>query len=309
MRKTPVYWEARHTFNPAAVVKDGKIYLLYRAEDNLGAGIGGFTSRLGLAVSEDGIHFTKLPHPVLFPAEDEQKKHEWEGGCEDPRVTESEDGTYILFYTQYKRSRQGRSTRLAMATSRDLIHWTKSGPVASKAIPKKSASLVCKIVGDRLIAAKINGRYWLYYGEGTIRLTSSTDLTTWEDIEKDLLTPRKNRFDNGFPECGPPAVLTEKGIVLLYNGKNSRNSLAEIGVGGNAYSAGQALFSATDPSQLLDRATSPFIKPELPWETTGQYPAGTTFIEGLILFKNQWFLYYGCADTFVGVAVAPVRTP
>jgi predicted GH43/DUF377 family glycosyl hydrolase len=48
----------------------------------------------------------------------------------------------------------------------------------------------------------------------------------------------------------------------------------------------------------------PFFKPELAWEKTGQYAAGTTFSEGLVLFKGKWFLYYGCADTFVGVATA-----
>ena len=97
------------------------------------------------------------------------------------------------------------------------------------------------------------------------------------------------------------------GIVLMYNGKNGRGALDVIGVGKNAYSGGQALFSATDPSQLLDRTDVPFIKPELPWEKSGQYASGTTFIEGLVLFKNQWFLYYGCADTFVGVAISPVQ--
>ena len=103
MRKKPVHWEATHTFNPASVVRDGKIYLLYRAEDDNGKGIGGFTSRLGLAASDDGIHFTRLPAPVLYPDEDAQKENEWEGGCEDPRVVETEDGGYALFYTEFRR--------------------------------------------------------------------------------------------------------------------------------------------------------------------------------------------------------------
>ena len=89
MREAPVQWEATHTFNPAAIVKDGKVYVLYRAEDDIGKGIGGFTSRLGLAVSEDGIHFKKMSEPVLFPAEDAQKEYEWEVGCEDPRIVET----------------------------------------------------------------------------------------------------------------------------------------------------------------------------------------------------------------------------
>ena len=334
MRKGPVHWEATHTFNPAAIVKDGKVYVLYRAEDDIGKGIGGFTSRLGLAVSEDGIHFKKMPEPVLFPAEDDQKENEWEGGCEDPRIVETEDGTYVMFYTQYQHMEgpKRRAVFLGVATSKDLIHWTKLGAVVKgfPGFPKKSASLVCKVVGDRLIAAKINGRYWLYYGEGSIRLASSEDLLKWEAApgtpldqldEKSvrlrgldpknsapniLLAPREGKFDAGFPEGGPPALLTEKGIVFLYNGKNGI-ALDGIGVGAKAYSGGQSLFSATDPARLLDRTDMPFIKPELPWEKSGQYADGTTFIEGLVLFKNQWFLYYGCADTFVGVAIAPTR--
>jgi len=318
MRKTPVHWEATHTFNPAAIVKDGKVYVLYRAEDDHGAGIGGFTSRLGLAVSEDGIHFKKMPEPAFFPAEDAQKESEWEGGCEDPRLVETEDGTYVLLYTQYQRIKGGGAgTQLGMATSKDLLHWTKLGAVVGvrpdqgKVIPNKSASLVCKVVGDRLVAAKINGRYWLYVGEKKIILMSSADLLTWETKfggrGPTLFNGREGKFDSGFPECGPPAVLTEKGIVVLYNGKNGKVSLDDIGVGAAAYSGGQILFSATDPSKLLERTDVPFIKPERPWEKSGQYASGTTFIEGLVLFKNRWFLYYGCADTFVGVATAPVQ--
>jgi len=337
MRKAPVNWEATHAYNPAAVVKDGKVYLLYRADDLPDKVTRRLTSRLGLAVSEDGIHFKKMPEPVLFPDEDDQKTNEWTGGCEDPRIVETEDGTYLLLYTEVPRGQSG-GTQLGMATSKDLVHWTKLGPVVVMSPdgkpgrpPHKSASLVCQVAGGRLIAAKINGRYWLYVGEGSIWLMSSADLRKWapvvgtplkqldaksallrgSDGPRDnpgiLVARREGKFDSGFPEAGPPALLTEKGIVFLYNGRNGKEPLNDIGVGALAYSGGQALFSTADPSQLLARTDVPFIKPELPWEKTGGYKAGTTFIEGLVLFKNQWFLYYGCADTFVGVATAPVQ--
>ncbi len=61
------------------------------------------TSRLGLAESADGIHFTRRAEPVFFPAEDDQKAREWPGGVEDPRIVEREDGTYVLTYTQWNR--------------------------------------------------------------------------------------------------------------------------------------------------------------------------------------------------------------
>ena len=81
MRKQQIHWEALHAFNPAAVVRHGKVYVLYRAEDDTGQmQIGMHTSRLGLAESGDGLHFTRLPSPVLYPADDDQKEREWEGG-------------------------------------------------------------------------------------------------------------------------------------------------------------------------------------------------------------------------------------
>ena len=87
LRTDPVHWEALHTFNPAVVVRNGKVMMLYRAEDDSGAmQIGMHTSRLGLAESEDGIHFTRQPEPVFYPAEDSQKSREWPGGVEDPRI-------------------------------------------------------------------------------------------------------------------------------------------------------------------------------------------------------------------------------
>src|ERR1700749_2742476 len=83
----PVHWESLHTFNPAAIVRNRKIYVLYRAEDDSGEMvIGMHTSRLGLASSDDGVHFTTEPAPVFYPDNDSQKDREWPGGVEDPSV-------------------------------------------------------------------------------------------------------------------------------------------------------------------------------------------------------------------------------
>ena len=84
--KKQVRWEERNVLNPSAIVKDGKVYLIYRAQDSAG------TSRIGLAISEDGIHFKKNPTPILYPDVDSLKKYEWHGGIEDPRIVETEDG-------------------------------------------------------------------------------------------------------------------------------------------------------------------------------------------------------------------------
>ncbi|HTU51081.1 MAG TPA: glycoside hydrolase family 130 protein [Acidobacteriaceae bacterium] len=317
--KTPVHWEALHTFNPAAIVKHGKVVLLYRAEDDSGKmGIGMHTSRLGMAVSSDGIHFTRRAAPVFYPADDDQKANEWPGGVEDPRLVETEDGTYVLTYTQWNR----KIARLAVATSKDLIHWTKYGPAFQEALGGKYASRWSKSAGivtrldekkGRLIAAKIEGKYWMYWGEGTVYLATSADLIHWTPVENGsgglqvLLAPRPGRFDSSFPEGGPPPVLTKYGIVLIYNGRNAEKD-GDPKLGPFAYSAGEALFDTHAPAKLLARTDEPVLKPELPYEKTGQYAAGTTFSEGLVYFKGQWMLYYGCADSLVSVAMAPHPT-
>jgi predicted GH43/DUF377 family glycosyl hydrolase len=304
----PVRWEALHTFNPGAIVRQGKVYVLYRAEDDSGTmAIGMHTSRLGLASSEDGIHFTTQPTPVFYPDHDSQQEREWPGGVEDPRVVEREDGTYVMGYTQWNR----RSTDIGIATSTDLIHWTKEGPalVGEKYqhFDYKSASIVTRLKNGRLIAAKLHGKYWMYWGEIEVRLATSPDLIHWTPVEDSsgkpivLLRRRPGHFDSAFPEVGPPSLVTDRGILLIYNGKNAAVDGAP-GIAANAYSDGQALFSTDDPRRLIARSKKPFFKPEEPWEQSGQYAAGTTFAEGLVFFQEKWFLYYGCADSRVGVA-------
>jgi len=153
-----------------------------------------------------------------------------------------------------------------------------------------------------------------------------------------VMSPRVGHFDSGFPEVGPPPVLTKKGIVLIYNGKNStegkpgtkQGSLvtdaaapkdingSDIAAAGEqmagdpnirpgAYSVGEALFSSADPGKLLDRTERPILTPVWPYERNGQYAAGATFAEGLVPYKGQWLLYYGAADSVVGVASAELR--
>ncbi len=316
--KLYAHWEALHTFNPAAIVRDGKVYVLYRAEDDSGAmEIGGHTSRLGLAESVDGIHFTRRADPVFFPAVDDQQTREWPGGVEDPRIVESEDGSYVLTYTQWNR----KTYSVGIATSPDLLHWTKHGPAFFTAAGGKYAGLQYKSAGivtrldknkGRLIAAKIDGKYWMYWGEGSIRLATSTDLIHWTPIEDaqgapiELLRSRSGHFDSTFPETGPPPVETSAGIVVLYNGKNAVSG-GDPDLGPNAYAAGEALFDLKNPAHLIAQTERPVLKPEMPYEKTGQYIAGTTFAEGLVYFDERWFLYYGCADSLVAVVMEPKK--
>ncbi len=302
--KKEVLWEEKDVFNPAAVVRNDSVYLIYRAEDTIGKFAG--TSRLGLAISADGLHFTRKKEPVFFPSEDSMKIYEWEGGIEDPRIVESENGTYIMTYTAY----DGTVARLCLASSPDLLNWAKHGLVLTDSYIdswSKSGAIVSKQVGEKIIAQKINGKYWMYFGDTDLFLATSDDLITWHPLEennkiKSILQPRKGYFDSRLVESGPYALLTEKGILLIYNGMNL-DSGGDSTIAKEAYCAGQALFDANDPTKLIDRLEKNFLRPDKPYEITGQINQ-VCFVEGLVPFKGKWFLYFGTADSKIAVATS-----
>jgi len=264
-------FDASATFNPAAVVKDGKVYLFYRAQE-----VWFGTSVIGLAVSEDGFHFEKMDEPVIVP------EHEWEllGGCEDPRIVKIND-TYYMTYTAYDK----KVARLALARSKDLIHWEKLGIVFPEWGWSKSGAI---------IPVKINGYYWMYFGDSSIWIARSKDMIHWETSrEWVVLKPRKGYFDSKLVEPGPPPIVVGDKIVLIYNGADDNL----------VYSVGWAIFSLEDPTKLIARAEKPILTPQTHWERFGQV-RNVVFAEGLVNFNGKWFLYYGAADTFVCVAIA-----
>jgi predicted GH43/DUF377 family glycosyl hydrolase len=317
MTDSLVRWEEYATFNPAAVVRGNKVYVLYRAEDATGdSTIGHHTSRIGLAESADGLHFTRRATPVLFPDRDGQRGYEWPGGVEDPRIVERDDGEYVLTYTQWNRD----VPRLAVATSRDLVSWEKHGPAFAAASggkylgrETKSGAILCRFAGEHCVATRVNGKYWMYFNVPEVLVATSDDLISWTPVEDEngrplrALSPRPGYFDSWLVEAGAPAVLTEHGIVLLYNAGNSARN-GDPSVPARTYTAGQALFDAKNPVKLLARTDKPFLRPSEPYEKSGQYKEGTTFVEGLVRFEGRWLLYYGTADSRVAVAISePAR--
>ena len=323
-----VAWAAKDVFNPAAVVRGGEVHLLFRAEDARTEVKG--TSRIGLAVSDDGIRFRIEPEPVLFPGEakggDAMSRYEWPGGVEDPRVVETEEGGYVMTYTAF----DGQMARLAIATSPDLRAWKKRGLAFPGESPNrwtKSGAIVSRLEGDRVIAARVNGRYWMLYGEGDLFAATSDDLLAWTSVTYEaganrvlhlgptwwehvalpgapmplpIAVPRRGRFDSALVEPGPFALLTDEGIVLPYNGANGEDGDRTMPAG--SYGPGWLVLDPEDPTAVISRSTAPFLRPERPFETHGQVP-NVCFVNGLCRWEDRWRLYYGAGDSRIGLAV------
>ena len=276
-------WESAGTFNPAVVIYDGKVVMLYRAQDAHG------TSRLGYAESTDGIHFTRRPEPVLSPEADYEKG----GGVEDPRLVQFGD-TYYLTYTGYNT----KDAQLCLATSKDLIHWDRKGVL----LPAYKGNWNTGWTkSGAIVPEKIDGSYWMYFLGTTpdkndqMGLAYSTDLLHWTEATKTPVLPRRpGQFDSRVVEPGPSPILTREGIVLIYNGADDKL----------IYRTAVAIFDRKDPRKVLYRSEQPIFVPEKEWEKVGQVP-NVVFVEGMVERGDHYLFYYGGADKYVGVAEAP----
>lgn len=321
VRGEKVAWEGLNVYNPAAVVKDGKVFMLYRADDlpwwKNKDGADWRTSRIGLAVSDDGRHFRRHPEPVLFPDEDKYRQYEWPGGCEDIHIVEDEQGVFYLYYTTWT----GECDTMSVATSNDLLHWEKHGPVFENLSPGKmfgsrSGVVVCEINAGKLAPAKINGKYYMYYTHPSI-LAESENLIDWKVTGKEVWKGRH--------ESGAVALLRDDGVLLMFNGQN----WGDLPFASGTWTLGQALIDRNDMVSVLKHQKRPFLYPELPWEygderyRTMVVPAMPSPDGGgnqehqpnvtlavvsntLIQFRGEWLLYYGAADRYIGLATCPI---
>ena len=285
-------FESAGTFNPSVVKKDGKFVMLYRAQDRKG------TSALGYATSDDGIHFTRRPEPVLVS----EAPYEKGGGVEDPRLQKIGD-TYYLTYTGYNNvdgaAADKKDAQLCLATSPDLVHWQRQGVIMPSFKGKWNVKWT---KSGAVVPEKINGKYWMYYladaqGKDTqMGVAYSDDLLHWtEALDHPILSSRPGSFDSQVVEPGPAPIITPQGIFLIYNGADDKL----------VYSTGWVLFDKSDPTKVLARSEEPVFGPEKEWEKVGQVP-NVVFVEGMVRDDNRWLFYYGGADKNVGVATAPV---
>lgn len=286
-------FESAGTFNPSVIKNDGKFVMLYRAQDRKG------TSSLGYGSSDDGIRFVRRAEPVLGP----EAPYEKGGGVEDPRLVKI-GRTYYLTYTGYNNvdgtGPTGKDAQLCLATSSDLVHWTRQGIIMPA---YKGTWNVGWTKSGAIVTKKIGGKYWMYYladarGQASqMGVASSKDLIHWTDaLDHPILSSRPGSFDSQVVEPGPAPVMTSQGILLIYNGADDKL----------VYSTGWVLFDKKDPTKVLARAQEPIFMPGLEWEKVGQVP-NVVFVEGSVRDAKRWLFYYGGADKQVGVATAPER--
>ena len=273
-------WECTNVFNPAVIHHNALFHMHYRAQ-----GLD-WVSRIGYAVSEDGVHFNRLRDPVLGPINGLDSR-----GVEDARVTEI-DGRFYMCYTAYGRDFQGEGEPThhgggvlpMIASSDNLISWERIGPIV-KGENNKDHVLFPRKIGSQFAAFH---RPW-----PTIGIAYSDDLKVWRAEEMaPVMGPRP---DNGWDSVsigsnGVP-IETEKGWLHFYHGYD----------GEHVYRLGVCLLDSGDPTRVIARPKEPIFEPAELWELKGDV-SQVVFSNANPVVDGTVYVYYGGGDHVIGLA-------
>lgn len=285
-------WQARAVFNPAVLYENGRVHLAYRAMsiDN--------TSVIGFASSANGFKFEEqLSEPVNVPREDFEAKLVPGGnsGCEDPRLTRIGDMIYML-YTAFN-GRSDPRVALTHISLDDFLtrHWNWSQPVliSPPNLSDKDAAIFPR---------KIKGKYAILHRLGT---------SIWLDLVNDLkfdgnkwlgghifMSPKDELPDTDKLGISGPPIETKYGWLLLYHAVSRKTQPM-------TYYVSAALLDLDDPSKVIARRKVPLLEPEMPYELYGQVN-NVVFPCGAAIIGEELFVYYGGADSVIGVATMKV---
>jgi len=285
-------WENTAVFNAATIDLNNTVHILYRAmgEDN--------TSVIGYAATKNGTKIIdRDPEPMYVPREDfEMKKGSPTGnsGCEDPRVTKIGDTIYMT-YTAFDGVRPPRVALTSISTKDFLAKrwdkWAKPVLATPDSVADKDTCL---------LPEKIDGQYmWIHRIDPLI----CADFLDGLDFKKNRLTrcmeimgPRPGMWDSTKVGIAGPPIKTKKGWLLIYHGVSKTST----------YRLGAALLDLENPSIIISRSVDTIFEPLEEYERVG-IVKNAVFSCGAVLREYVIYVYYGGADTVLGVAKVSLK--
>jgi beta-1,4-mannooligosaccharide/beta-1,4-mannosyl-N-acetylglucosamine phosphorylase len=282
-------------FNPGAIRLGADYLLLLRVQTR------GRETVLMVAESSDGERFVVRPGIVEiegFDAVDENVYHVY-----DPRLTRIDDVVYAMFAADVD-----GACRLGLARTEDFERFQLVSFGCEADV--RNGVLFPEKVGGRFLRLERPNRVPLESGVTTgdeIVLAESEDLIAWRSVGP-VMAGRLHYWDE-LIGSGPPPVKTREGWLHVYHG------IATHFASANIYQAGVVLLDLHDPQRVLARGRNNVIEPREPYELTGQVP-NVVFPSGMIVdeYDEEGFavpdslvrVYYGAADTVVGLATSTV---
>ena len=292
MPRKDVPWEKDAVLNTAATHAGGKFHLFYRAV----AHNPGDRNRscIGHAWSQDGVHFERADDPILRSNECPEETQ----GVEDPRITKI-GNTYHLVYTAWN----NKQVQIAQASSRDLKQWTRHGIMFGYDQMGNNKN-------GALFPGKVNGEYALIHrplgfgvfddsGEKTpldMWISFSPDLVQWHGHQR-LLETRRGQvaWEHRKVGVGASPIKTKAGWLVVYHAVDQDR----------VYRLALVLLDRKNPLRVLKRSDEPILEPAVGWEVEGD-TKNVVFTCGAVLLGTTLWVYYGGADTVIGLAKGDV---
>lgn len=286
-------WCARAVFNPTVFYHQGVFHIIFRAMsmDN--------TSTFGYASSSDGYNIDYLhPDPIYIPKFEFEAKKIANGnsGCEDPRVTLIGDRLYVV-YTGYNGTVPPVIAMSSILLSDFLNHrfdlWTTPIVISDPSIDDKDGCF---------LPEKIGGKYVFFHrpgGKGMgIDFVDNLEFGQGISLKSDIcISLNLNNWDSVKTGIAGVPVKTEKGWLVFYHAINRTD---------HYYRLGALLFDFENGPKIIGKIDNPLLEPEFDYERQGQV-SNVVFPCGHIIVDDHIFIYYGCADTCIGVASAPIN--
>lgn len=300
-------WEAFASFNPAAIVLDNRIHLLYRAQGYDGQSV------LGYASSTDGVRINeRLSTPVFAPSQAKAQNESLyplcsgggTGGCEDPRLVEIDDTIYLI-YVAFDGSHPPGVALTSISKENFLarrFRWSMPRLISRPGQIQKNWVL---------FPEKINGQFAILHGlspEIKIEYLPSLSQLGKEHFIESLSShggrgyvdaARLAAWDNIVRGVGAPPLKTKYGWLVFYHGMDMRDP--------GKYKVGAMLLDYRHPERILRRSLEPVLEPETIYENHG-HKRGVVYVCGAVVKDETLFVYYGASDRTCAVATAPLDT-
>jgi predicted GH43/DUF377 family glycosyl hydrolase len=322
LTKTNLEFENEGILNPAIIREGDSVHIFYRAVQSGNHSTIGYCRLNGpLTVAE------RWDKPIMVP-EFDYESH----GVEDARIVKIDD-LYYMTYTGY----DGTNARGALATSKDLVHFKKSGIIVPHITyaefvflvesagkgnenyfhnykfyyrdedPEKKMMLWDKnvIFFPRRINNQLVFLHRIRPGIQLVSVRNLTELTKefWENyflnLHEHIVFGPHYLHESAYIGGGCPPIETKAGWLLIYHGVEKTDK-------GYVYSACAALLDLNNPLKLLARLPYALFSPEYDWELNGEVN-NVVFPTGTATFGDTLFIYYGAADSLI--ACASVNLP
>ncbi|MDK9698942.1 MAG: glycoside hydrolase family 130 protein [bacterium] len=293
---SPTLTDISSVFNPSAVKFDNKYLLLLRVQTR------GRETRMMLAESEDGVRFIIQPRVIVFRGIERIPAKYYH--VYDARITPIDDKYYIVFAIDFD-----SECRLGLAVTTDFVTFDFLDLISPD--DSRNGVLFPERIADNFLLLERPNTVALSHGPvsgDTIVLSKSADMWNWQRTAS-VLQGRWHYWDERIG-AGPAPVKTRHGWLLVYHGVATHFASANI------YQAGVALLDLQRPQHVIARSRLNILEPRELYELIGQVP-NVVFPSGLIVEQydsegyaipsSEFKLYYGAADTVVGLLEGTVQ--